>query len=68
MNKLAAQTGLLNEMNDNQIDFLSTIQPLNIEARYPEYKEKLLKGLTLERCRALIQETENLSQWIREKL
>ncbi len=42
---LTEKTGLENELNDEQKDFIDEIEPLNIEARYPTYKEKLLKRM-----------------------
>ncbi|WP_423245056.1 hypothetical protein [Heliorestis acidaminivorans] len=41
---------------------------MNIEARYPTAKDKLLKSLSKERCKKIIEETEGLFQWIRAKL
>ena len=44
------------------------LEPLNIEARYPSYKERLMKSLTEDRCRAIIQQTDELRIWIKKKL
>jgi len=38
------------------------IEPLNVEARYPTHKEKLMQTLNYERCK------EVLYQWIKKKL
>ena len=65
---LASKSGILEMMSEEQIDLLTRLLPLNIEARYPEYKEKLLKGLSEEYCKQLINETESLSLWIKQKL
>ena len=43
------------------------LSPLNIEARYPLHKSRLLESLTVERCEKMIQETEALFLWIRKK-
>ena len=40
---------------------------LNV-ARYPEDKEALSSMLTPQTCRAIIDETKQLQQWIKEKL
>lgn len=37
-------------------------------ARYPEDKEALSSMLTPQTCRAIIDETKQLQQWIKEKL
>lgn len=65
--RLANLCMLSNEMNDDQLDLLDTLSPLNIEARYPLQKERLLSSLTVPRCEKMIEETEALFQWIRKK-
>ena len=47
---------------------IDLLDPLNIEARYPSYKEKLMKSLTQEKCITLIEQTKKLQQWIKTKL
>lgn len=42
--------------------------PLNIEARYPTYKEELVKVLTGEKCADILNNTKQLGQWIKKKL
>ena len=56
------------EFSENQKDFIDQIEPLNIEARYPSYKERLLKSLTEKKSREIIHETKQLQQWIKAKL
>ncbi|MCM1170289.1 MAG: HEPN domain-containing protein [Bacteroides sp.] len=68
LSKLADKTGLAKEMTDTQLAFLDTLEPLNIEARYPSYKDRLMKSLTQDYCRNLMQTTKELLQWIRAKL
>ena len=48
--------------------FLNTMNPLNIEARYPDYKEQLAKSLTNELCKSIFEQTRNLQQWTKEKI
>ena len=55
------------EMSEEQLSLLDMLSPLNIEARYPLHKSKLLESLTVERCEKMIQETEALFLWIRKK-
>lgn len=59
--------GLSAEMSEEQLDLLDMLSPLNIEARYPLQKDRLLASLTVSRCEQMIQETEVLYQWIRKK-
>ena len=65
--RLANLSEVSEEMSEEQLSLLDTLSPLNIEARYPLYKEKLLQALTPETCRNLIQETEALLVWIKQK-
>ena len=65
---LAEKSGLYDEMTIEQKDFLDFIEPLNIEARYPTTKEKLLAILNDEKCQELIQRAEGEFQWVMKKL
>ncbi len=53
---------------EEQTDFIDELDPLNIEARYPSYKERLMKSLTADRCKELIEQTDKLRIWIKSKL
>ena len=62
---LSELAGLLDELSVKQRDLLVELNPLNIEARYPEYKERIQKTLTTERTARILQETEDLLCWIK---
>lgn len=68
LSRLAEKTGLDKEMNEDQLDFIDVLEPLNIEARYPSYKERLMASLTAERCKIIITFTDELRLWIRSRL
>jgi len=55
-------------MSEDQKDFYDFLDPLNIEARYPNEKEQLLTLLTYEMCEQLLQKTEGELQWIQKQL
>ena len=59
--RLAEGSGLYEQMDDNQRDFLDLITNYNIEARYPEDKDALSLTLTDEFCRQMIDETKQLN-------
>jgi HEPN domain-containing protein len=64
-----AKKGEFYEMfSESQKEFIDQIEPLNIEARYPSHKERLLKSLTDLKCLEIIQKTKELQLWIKEKL
>ena len=65
---LSEGTELDKEMSDDQLDIIATLMPMNIQARYPEYKDQLAKMLTKENCRNIIDETKKLQEWIKNKL
>lgn len=68
LSRLAEKTGLSEQFSEKQLDFIDTIEPLNIEARYPSYKERLMRSLTKEYCLLLLQNTKELQRWIKSKL
>ena len=68
LSRLAEKSGLDIDMSEEQTDFIDELEPLNIEARYPSYKERLMKSLTSDRCKELIEQTDKLRTWIKSKL
>ncbi len=68
LSRLAEKSGLDKYMTEEQTDFIDELEPLNIEARYPSYKERLMKSLTAGRCEDLIRQTDKLRIWIKSKL
>jgi hypothetical protein len=65
---LAIQAKIYDRLNEEQKDFLDTLEPLNIEARYPTVKVTVLKALNQARCEDLIRKTKELPQWIKHQL
>ena len=68
LQKLAKQGGLLDELSSQQLKLLDDLMPLHIEARYPEYKERIAQTLTYEICERILSETDDLLCWIKKKL
>jgi HEPN domain-containing protein len=65
---LAKTGGFYDYFSDEQRDFIDQIEPLNIEARYPSYKERLLKSLSEKKCREILTNSRILQEWIKQKL
>ena len=65
---LAEKSDILEIMTEEQKDFMDLLEPLNIEARYPKDKVKLLRSLNFESCRDILQKTRDLYQWIKKQL
>jgi HEPN domain-containing protein len=66
--KLATDSGIYDLLSDDHKKLLGTLMPLNIQARYPTEKERILKSLSYEKCRDLIDKTKELSLWIKARL
>jgi HEPN domain-containing protein len=66
--RLAEKAGLLSQLREEDRSFLADLNPLNIEARYPEYKEKLSEQLTKDYCQVLIEKTKDFLCWIKKQL
>ncbi len=65
---LAKKAELYKLLSEEQKNFIDLLEPLNIEARYPSHKEKLLKSLTEAKCSEILNKTKDLQKWIKEKL
>ncbi len=65
--RLANLSKITAEMSEEQLSLLDILSPLNVEARYPLNKDKLLRSLTESRCENLIRKTEDLLIWIKTK-
>ncbi len=65
---LASKGDFYDSFTDDQKNFIDQLEPLNIEARYPSHKERLLKSLSDARCTDIIEKTKELQQWIKMRL
>ena len=68
LQKLAVLSGIFDKLSDEQLMLMDKLTPLQIKARYPEYKEKIEKTLTIEYCERLLTETEAFLCWIKRQL
>ena len=53
---IADQSRINDKMTEEQKDFIDLLEPLNVEARYPTHKERLMLSLSDERCKEIIEE------------
>ena len=65
---IAQQSGLYELLNEEQISLIEKLNPLNIEARYPDYKNKLSQYLTNEIIQSIFNQTKELLRWTKEKI
>ena len=69
LTRLLRKSGLEGEQfQENFYRLMDFLEPMNIEARYPTQKEKLLSSLTQERSEHIIMETKEFFEWIKMKL
>lgn len=68
LNRLADGCGLSKLMDDDKQAFFDEMIPLNIEARYPSYRDRLFKMVSEEKCKEIIDKTIEIQKWIKEKL
>ena len=68
LGKLAVRSKIFDKMTDEQKVFIEYLNPLNIEARYPEHKKRISEMLTCEKCEEIFEGTEALLCWIKEQL
>lgn len=68
LSNLAGKSELWDKLSDEQKETIDLLEPLNLETRYPTYKERLIKSLTKEKCELLIYKTNDLQKWIKLKL
>jgi len=65
---IADRAGILDLFDDAQTKFIEQLSPLNIKARYPDYKKELVKEMTKLVCENLIIKTQELQQWTKENI
>ena len=65
---LSEKSGFEKVIDENYTLLLNELMPLNIQARYPEDKELLLKSLTGKKCAELYKRTKEFYSWIKKLL
>lgn len=65
---LYQSTNLTKLMSEEHVMFISQMMPMNIETRYPSYKDKVFQSLTPESCKKMLDTTRELLLWIKSKL
>jgi len=68
LRKLAELAELYQNMSEDQHHFLSLLEPLNIEARYPDEIMRIGSELTVERCKFFVTKSQEMCEWIKSTL
>lgn len=66
--KLLEGCGLIGELTEEQLRFIAMMVPMNIEARYPRYKQEVAATLNEAVCSYILEQTKQIRQWILQKL
>jgi HEPN domain-containing protein len=65
---ISSKSGLGGMLNQEQLDFIRSIEPLNVESRYPADRELLARALSENKCRLILDHTTEIYGWIKQKL
>jgi len=65
---LSEQSNLKQHLTDEMNTMLTRLMPLNIQARYPQDKDELLKILNDKVCGDIVKQTEDFFIWINQLL
>jgi len=68
LDRLLELTELENQLSEDQFDLIDELTPLNIQARYPAYKDAIHKLLDEERAGRILQNTETFLKWLKAKI
>ena len=68
LDRLVDLVGLKTAMSGERNDFIDELTPLNIQARYPAYKETIYSLIDKEKATQIIEKTEELLQWLKAQI
>ena len=66
LDKLIKLTGLKDVMSEDQYDLIDELIPLNIQARYPAYKDVIYKLIDDIKAKDILVKTGTLISWLKE--
>jgi len=65
---LSEKSGLEKKADESHFSLFNELMPLNIQARYPEDKQLLLKSLNSKKCAELYKSTKGFYTWTKKLL
>lgn len=66
LDKLIELTGL--ELPEDKLDLIDELSPLNIQARYPTYKEAIYRLIDKEKAKEILSRTGDIISWLKASL
>jgi len=68
LDRLIEEAKISNLFSVTQLSFIDELTPLNIQARYPVYKDSIHKFIKKERAEDILQKTQELWKWLRQRI
>ena len=68
LRRLAISADFWKKLSDIQQSQVIELLPLQIEARYPEYKSRIARLLTEAKCKQILEQAKHLQQWTKEQI
>ena len=65
---LAMKADFWEDLSEDQKAQIREIMPLQIEARYPEYKNRVAQALTKSKSMQILENTKNIQQWMKNRI
>lgn len=68
LDRLIEESGIKDLFSESQLDLIDELTPLNIQARYPAYKDSIYRLVTKEKGEDILQKTKELWKWLRQNI
>jgi HEPN domain-containing protein len=65
LDKLIELGGLKKILSEDNYDLMDELSPLNIQARYPAYKETIYKLITKDKAEEVLSKTGDFIEWLK---
>ncbi len=66
--RLTEMTDIRQALTHEQLIFLAELDPINIEARYPSYKENIRNALTKKEAKKILIQSKEFAGWLESRL
>ena len=68
LDKLIELTGLKESFSEEKYDIIDELTPLNIQARYPAYKEAIYKLIDEDKAKDILKKSGELITWLKAQM
>lgn len=68
LSHLAKESSLMDVLSEEQLGLVATLNPMNIESRYPSYLDEVSRTLDEKVCVDLLARTKEFYGWLRNRL